>query len=89
MFYGLIHDPELNAAIEEDSDEEEDKEKPKVPYLLQSMLGRNWCNNVFSHVRVCLHERLLFIIWKCTCDLRLMYSKYRVSCCLKHVKCLI
>ena len=30
MFYGLIHDPELNAALEEDSDEEEDKEKPKV-----------------------------------------------------------
>jgi len=29
VFYGLIHDPELNAAIEEDSDEEEDKEKPK------------------------------------------------------------
>lgn len=30
VFYGLIHDPELNAAVEEDSDEEEDKEKPKV-----------------------------------------------------------
>ena len=34
MFYGLIHDPELNAAVEEDSDEEEDKEKPKVNELL-------------------------------------------------------
>ncbi|XP_065052101.1 transcription initiation factor TFIID subunit 5-like isoform X2 [Rhopilema esculentum] len=29
VFYGLIHDPELNASLEEDSDEEEDKEKPK------------------------------------------------------------
>eukprot|EP00794_Sanderia_malayensis_P017624 gene17624-19378_t len=29
VFYGLITDPELNAAAEEDSDDDEDKEKPK------------------------------------------------------------
>ncbi len=36
VFYGLINDPELHAAVEEDSEEEEDKEKPKVTYFLLS-----------------------------------------------------
>ena len=40
-----------------------------------SMPGRNLCQSVNSHLRPCLHERLLLIAWNCTCDPRICASE--------------
>ena len=48
---------------------------------LRSMLGRNWCTSVTAYVYPYLHERLLLIIWNCTCDPRFVYPQYTISCC--------
>jgi len=44
------------------------------------MLGRNWCKIVNSHMRPCLHDWLLLIIWNCTYDPTFAHPKYRASC---------
>ena len=30
---------------------------------------------------LCLHERLLWIIWNCTCNPRFLFPRCKVSCC--------
>ena len=47
----------------------------------QPMRGRNRYKSGNSHVHPHLQERLLLIIYNCTCDPRFAYPKYRASCC--------
>ena len=47
----------------------------------QSMLRRNWCTNINLHVYHRLHERLLLLLWNCSCDRRFVYLQCRASCC--------
>ena len=59
--------------------------------ILQSMAGKNWYMRDNSHVRPCLHERIVFVFCNCTCDPRFLYPNYRVFSCgrLSNVLCRI
>ena len=56
-------------------------ELPILHHVFWGMPGRNWCKSAKSNMHHCLHERLLLIMWNCTCDPRFVYLQYRVSCC--------